>query len=678
MRLKVLIWLAFGFWGGTLPLASQTTQTVYFRAVLLPTNEVPSVSSSNRAVADVAAHVVLDSTGQVVSGTVNVISHVTFTAAVAVTGMDIWKGASGQNGSVVISTGFNASNAPTVQTGGDLVQGPASVAASNAVAMAALRDLLQNPGNYYVNILTATSPAGAVRGQLQPAQTAVLLAMMSTANMNPAPSLPGYGVAQIVAIGTQNASGVWTSGELFWSAAYSTQDLSSFTSFQIHQGTALPTAAGALTATLPGGLMPDPSGAGNFGPYYSEITTTTAAQTAAFTALFTNPSSLYVDLHSAANPSGLMLAPLRQTDAMSFPVVMSSANNLSPPSVTASAPANFTLYTLRGADGSVLAGTVLNDVDYSFPGATQFIGLDLQTGSAQQAGPVVIEFAPDFYDPTGIGNYYQWSPPIQDINTLAAIIANPQNYYVNLHTTADPAGAIRGQLSAASSALPAIGGVLAADLDTAATTLAPGELFSIFGSRLVNVGTGLNGWAGQTLPISLNGASVSVALRRAALLFVAPGQINAQVPLDTPLGPQTLVVTSPNGATVGFTVQIAAAAPAIFFSPLTAVLNNSNYSLVTTANPAKPGDTLLVYCTGLGQTNPAQSTGVISSTLAYTASVTATMGGKPATVIYSIASPSFPGLYQVAVTVPAGLTGSVPLVLQEGSATSNSVPVALK
>jgi uncharacterized protein (TIGR03437 family) len=46
---------------------------------------------------------------------------------------------------------------------------------------------------------------------------------------------------------------------------------------------------------------------------------------------------------------------------------------------------------------------------------------------------------------------------------------------------------------------------------------------------------------------------------------------------------------------------------------------------------------------------------------------------KPASVVYSIASPSFTGLYQTAFTVPAGVSGPVPLVLSAGGAASNTV-----
>lgn len=676
--MKLGLCLAFGVFGLAAPSVAQPVDTQYFRAVLLPGSEVPAVSSSNRGVADVVVHVVRDSTGQVASGTMSIVAHVNFTASVAVTGMDIWKGNTGQNGADVISTGFSAQNGPVIQSGGDLVQGPAQISSATPAAMSALRDLIQNPSAYYLNILTATSPNGAVRGQLQKAQTAVLLAMMSTANLNPIPPVQGYGEAKVIAIGTRDANNNWTSGELFLSAAYSSGDGSAFTSFQIHQGTTAPTTTGALAATLPGVLMPDPSGAGLLGPYYTEISVTTATQTAAFSALFSNPSSLYIDLHTAANPGGLMLAPLRRTDAMSFPVSLSSANTVTAPSVSAAAPANLTLYTVRDVNGAALAGTFLTDIDYRFPGATQFIAVDISSGKPAQTGPVAVQLAADFYDATGIGNCYNWSNPVVDAGLLADLLAHPENYYVSMHTTSDPGGAVRAQLaSAAAAGTPVLGGVISADLDVNATTLAPGELFSIFGTGLAAVGTDLSGWAGQTLPASLNGFTATLAGRSAPLIFVSPGQVNAQVPLDAPSGPQPLVVTGPGGVGSAYTIQVAPVAPAIFFYPVTAVLKNADYSLVTTANPAKSGDVLLIYCTGLGQTNPPMATGLISTVVANTYPVTATMGGKGATVVYSIASPSFPGLYQVAVTVPAGLTGAVPLVLQQFGANSNSVNIAL-
>jgi uncharacterized protein (TIGR03437 family) len=155
--------------------------------------------------------------------------------------------------------------------------------------------------------------------------------------------------------------------------------------------------------------------------------------------------------------------------------------------------------------------------------------------------------------------------------------------------------------------------------------------------------------------------------------------VNFQVPLDTASGVQTVTVDNGNGPSAAYSINVAAAAPAIFFAPVPAVLKNANFSLVSSTNPAHVGDTLLVYLTGLGQTTPALTTGRIVplTSLPSTRPVTATIGGRDAPVVYSAASPGFTGLYQVAVTVPAGVNGAVPLQLQMGTATSNivSIPV---
>jgi uncharacterized protein (TIGR03437 family) len=226
----------------------------------------------------------------------------------------------------------------------------------------------------------------------------------------------------------------------------------------------------------------------------------------------------------------------------------------------------------------------------------------------------------------------------------------------------------------------AVAAILPANLDKAASAIAPGGLISIFGTNLAKLPGDLSGWSGRQLPLAFNGAKVSIAGVRAPLVYVSPNQINAQAPIELTAGVQTVTVDNGTGPGAALPVNVVPVAPAIFFFPVAAVLKNVNYSLVSASNPAHAGDVLLVYTTGLGLTSPPGRTGALSAgdTIAQTAPVTATIGGKPASVVYSIASPGFAGLYQVAVTVPAGVTGSVALQITAGTAASNSVTIAVQ
>ena len=187
------------------------------------------------------------------------------------------------------------------------------VAGDNASTLNALRLLVQNPAGYYVNLLTTANPNGVIRGQLLRAQSILLMARLSSDNALPAPFTAGYGVAQVVAIGTKDANGNWNSAEVYLWATYNSQDQTAFTALQIHPGSAGVVSTASLAPTLPGGLTPMPSGAGSIGPFYMELTTTTAAQTSAFTLLFTNPGSQYIDLRTTGNPQGLMRGQLQPT-----------------------------------------------------------------------------------------------------------------------------------------------------------------------------------------------------------------------------------------------------------------------------------------------------------------------------------------------------------------------------
>ena len=104
-----------------------------------------------------------------------------------------------------------------------------------------------------------------------------------------------------------------------------------------------------------------------------------------------------------------------------------------------------------------------------------------------------------------------------------------------------------------------------------------------------------------------------------------------------------------------------AASPAFFTysnGAYAAALHSADYSLVSTSNPAKPGETIILWGTGFGPTDPSTPIGVTipSTSVYYTADpVTVTLGGIPASVYATALASGNAGLYQVAVTIPASL-----------------------
>ena len=99
----------------------------------------------------------------------------------------------------------------------------------------------------------------------------------------------------------------------------------------------------------------------------------------------------------------------------------------------------------RNSAGAITAGEVVFYVNYAFPGSTTITGLHIHEGTKKVSGPVVISSGvTTFTDADGRGNIttvVSASPSL-----LQAILDNPRNYYVNLHTTVHPGGALRDQL----------------------------------------------------------------------------------------------------------------------------------------------------------------------------------------------------------------------------------------
>jgi len=78
--------------------------------------------------------------------------------------------------------------------------------------------------------------------------------------------------------------------------------------------------------------------------------------------------------------------------------------------------------------------------ELSVSGISPAIAAHVHVGSAGVAGPVVIPLVP----PTE-GSSSACASASREL--ILAIIQNPENYYVNVHNTDFPAGALRGQLS---------------------------------------------------------------------------------------------------------------------------------------------------------------------------------------------------------------------------------------
>jgi uncharacterized protein (TIGR03437 family) len=231
----------------------------------------------------------------------------------------------------------------------------------------------------------------------------------------------------------------------------------------------------------------------------------------------------------------------------------------------------------------------------------------------------------------------------------------------------------------------ASGGIVNAASYATRTPLAPGTLISIFGARLATAEVRTN-----SLPLdtTLGVTSVTLGGRLLPLLYAANGQINAMVPYGLELDTQqSLLIRRGTSLSVPEPVVVAAAQPGIFAKDFTGrgqgVVVDSQYRYVETGNPARPGDVVTIFLTGLGSVRPGVEAGQPApvSPLAETeVRPVVTVGGVSAEILYSGLAPGFTGLYQLNVRVPAGIAASdrVPVIVEGGGRASQAVTIAVQ
>ena len=187
-------------------------------------------------------------------------------------------------------------------------------------------------------------------------------------------------------------------------------------------------------------------------------------------------------------------------------------------------------------------------------------------------------------------------------------------------------------------------------------------------------------FASGRMPTQLANVSVTVNGKPAFIYYVSPTQINALTPLDDALGPVQVVVTNGAVSSAPATMNQRAAAPSLFLVGATnyALATHADYSLVGPQaisapgypfTPAKVGETIVLYITGLGLPSAPLVNGSATQYGAMPSVPVVRFGTSQATVSYAYVVG--PGTYQVGVVVPAGAAnGDNPLSVTYGGATT--------
>lgn len=206
---------------------------------------------------------------------------------------------------------------------------------------------------------------------------------------------------------------------------------------------------------------------------------------------------------------------------------------------------------------------------------------------------------------------------------------------------------------------------------------------SIFGS---NLSTSTYTWQASDivngmLPTSLEGVSVTINGLPALIEYISPTQVDLLAPDDATTGPVQVQVTVAEQASNNLTVQKTQFSPAFFtFDNGTYVdALHADYSLVASAGllpgvttrPAQPGETILLYGTGFGPTNPPVPTAqLVTAPEVLANSVQVTIGGVTAPVTFAGLVGS--GTYQFNVTVPSLPNGDAPVVATIGGVSTQT------
>jgi hypothetical protein len=446
---------------GQLAPADSTSSTVELDATLLPANETPPVSGSDASITGNAKAVFtltkdaggnITAASAVLSFTINNVP-----ASDTVILFHIHTGAANVAGPVLVDSGLTPMMGLTPTNGtATLTSGSINVSPANAQA------IISNPAGFYFNVHSSANTGGAARGQLFAPQTSTVELDTNLLPANEVPPVTGPDAAI-----TGSAKAVFTlekdpGGTIISASAVLSFNLSNVPAsdtiilFHIHTGVAGISGPVLVDSGISPGSALTPS-AGSVTFTSSPVTVSPAnAQS-----ILSNPAGFYFNVHSSANTGGAARGQLvnpAQTTASTatFAVRLLPANEVPPVTNGDSGITGDVIVVLtvnKDAGGTIQSASAEFDYTLNNVPATDVIILShIHNAAAGVNGPVRIDsgitpstgLTPNNGTVTFSKSGLTVSPSV-----AADLLANPANYYFNVHSNVNPGGAARGQLEVA-------------------------------------------------------------------------------------------------------------------------------------------------------------------------------------------------------------------------------------
>ena len=146
-------------------------------------------------------------------------------------------------------------------------------------------------------------------------------------------------------------------------------------------------------------------------------------------------------------------SPTSPDDAVTFTAQLSPANEVPPignAEASGSGSATIRFDLTRNSAGSITAATANFQAALTgFPDNTALTMAHIHNNVAGQTGPIVVDtgLTPGQITlGTGAGNFAKEGVPVTNLTVLQNIIANPSQFYFNVHSSLNSSGMARGQL----------------------------------------------------------------------------------------------------------------------------------------------------------------------------------------------------------------------------------------